>query len=500
VDLLDWIERHAGFTPDKSAIRFYGADLSYRAFHGHCLRMAGFLERDLGIGRGDRVALLGANSPDLLALFFACSRLGAIFVPLNWRLAAPEVKSLLADCRPKALFVEAEFQPAIDALAGDPAVPQTVAMGTPLAQRLAATRPSATRSGGPEDAQLICYTSGTTGTPKGAMLSQISFVYNALNSTHLNDLGASDTVLSTLPMFHVGGLNIQSLPALHAGARLILHPRFEPDAFLDAIERERPDLTLMVPAQLTAMFGHPRWAGADLSSLRLIGIGSTLVPEALFKPMQARGLDMVQVYGLTETSPIASYQTPEMARRKPASAGLAALHCEIRVVDETGADVAAGVAGEILVRGPNVMMGYWGQPQATAEVLKNGWFHTGDLGHFDDEGILVVDDRKKDMIISGGENIYPAALEQILAECGDIAESAVVGRADERWGEVAVAVIVPKPGRVVDPARIGALFQDRVARYKHPRDVVIVDRLPRNAMGKVVKADVRRMVSRENKS
>ncbi|MBI4967487.1 MAG: long-chain fatty acid--CoA ligase [Rhodospirillales bacterium] len=500
MDLLDWIERHAGFTPEKTAIRFAGADLSYRAFHGLCLRMAGLLEAELGIGRGDRVALLGANSPDLLALFFACSRLGAIFVPLNWRLAAPEVKTLLADCRPKALFVEAEFQPVIDALGADPVPPRTVAMGTPLAQRLAAIAPTAIRRGGPDDAQLICYTSGTTGAPKGAMLSQNSFVFNAIHSTHLNDLRTGDTVLSTLPMFHVGGLNIQSLPALHAGARLILHPRFDPDAFLDAVERERPDLTLVVPAQLTALFNHPRWDKADLSSLRRIGIGSTLVPEALFKPMQARGLDMVQVYGLTETSPIATYQTPEMARRKPTSAGRAALHCEIRVVDEAGADRATGVSGEILVRGPNVMMGYWNQPEASAEVLTDGWFHTGDIGHFDDEGILVVDDRKKDMIISGGENIYPAALEQILAECGDIAESAVVGRADERWGEVAVAVVVPKPGRVLDPARVSALFQDRVARYKHPRDVVFVDRLPRNAMGKVVKADVRKMVSRENKS
>ena len=241
-------------------------------------------------------------------------------------------------------------------------------------------------------------------------------------------------ILTTLPLFHVGGLNNQTTPALRMGCTVVLHPKFEVEATFDAIERERITLTVLVPAQLEAMMAHPRWSSADFSSLRMITSGSMIVPERLIRAVHARGVPLVQVYGSTETCPIAACQKAADAQRKIGSAGRAAAHCEVRIVDDDGHDVAPGASGEILVRGPNVMSGYWNDRQATDAVLVDGWFHTGDMGHLDADGYLYVDGRRKDMIISGGENIYPAEIENLLMESPDIAEASVVGWPDAALG------------------------------------------------------------------
>ena len=278
---------------------------------------------------------------------------------------------------------------------------------------------------------------------------------------------------------------------------MVLHPKFDADATFDAIEQERITLTVLVPAQLEMMIARPRWETADLSSLRMITTGSTIVPERLIREVHRRGVPLVQIYGSTETCPIAAYVKAADAQRKAGSAGRAAPHCSLRIVGDDGRDVKPGATGEILVRGPNVMSAYWNDPQASAAVLADGWFRTGDMGHQDSDGYLWVDGRKKEMIISGGENIYPAEIENLLGESPDIAEVAVVGRPDERWGEVVVAVVVPLEGRTLDAGHVLQLLEGRIARYKLPKEVVFLDELPRTALGKVRKDDVRRLVARK---
>ena len=496
MDLSHWIERQAGYAPAKCAIRFAGREISYAALAARIDTTARALA-SANVGVGDRVAFLGLNHPEMIALLFACARVGAMLAPLNWRLAAPEHRATLADCTPKLLVAEASFAAGMETLVqGLPAI-RTVALGdVPGGESYeafvaAGASAAAPRAGDDSLPVLLCYTSGSTGRPKGVLLTQGALFANAVNSTHMHGITAEDRVLTTLPLFHVGGLNILTLPALHAGATVTLHAKFDPAATLDAIEREAITLTVLVPAQIDALRVLPRWKAVRLDSLRMITTGSQIVPPRIFEIVHTRGVPLVEVYGSTETAPIATYMPAHEARRKAGSAGLPAMHCEVRVADESGADVAPGTSGEILIRGPNVMVGYWGNPEATAEAMRGGWFHSGDVGHLDADGWLVVDGRIKDMIISGGENIYPAEIENVLADCESVAEVAVVGRPDERWGESVVAVVVPKPGRTVIERELLAALEGRVARYKHPRAIVTVAQLPRTALGKVQKAEVR---------
>jgi len=500
--LRDWIHRHAGCTPERVAIRFPGRDLSYAALALLVDRYASALAAS-GVGRGGCVAFLGLNSPDEIALLFACARLGAMFMPLNWRLAAPEHRQILADCPPAVLLVEAPFVAQTETLraalgatvlvASGPATKGWVDCETFLAR---ADRPApCDPSVGPDTPLLVCYTSGSMGKPKGVVLSQGALECNAANSADMHEMVPEDRILTTVPLFHVGGLNNQTTPALCMGCTVVLHPKFDVKATFDAIERERITLTQLVPAQITMMMENPRWASADFSSLRMILTGSTVVPKHQIHAVHARGVPLVQVYGATETCPIAACLKAGEAERKAGSAGRAAAHCALRIVDDFGQDVAQGATGEILVRGPNVMSGYWNAPQATADVLIDGWFHTGDMGHFDAEGYLYVSGRRKEMIISGGENIYPAEIENVLVESPDIAEASVVGSPDPRWGEIAVAVVVPRPGRRLAEADVMKQMEGRIARFKHPKQVVFIDELPKTALGKVRREEVRRLVA-----
>jgi len=502
MDLAHWVERSAAFSPDKLAIRFAGDDLDYAAFAERIRRSCDRLVA-LGVRPGDRVAYLGRNHPEMLALLFACARRRAIVVPLSWRHATPEHARVLADCSPRAILVDASFTERAQALHDDHPDMIWTTLGEVPAGWIAwdDLQPSpgmqhAPLAGGSlEDPVLVCYTSGSTGVPKGVVLSQNALFWNALNSAHMHDLSSSDRVLTTLPLFHVGGLNILTLPAFHAGASVTLHEQFDPLAALEAIERERITLTVLVPAQLTAMMDHPRWRQTDLSSLRMITTGSTIISESFTRSVNDHGPRLVQVYGSTETCPIAAYVRAENAVRKAGAAGLPALHCEVRVVDGEDKDVAPGQDGEIIVRGPNVSRGYWQAPETTAEAFRGGWYHSNDIGHFDDEGYLYVVSRKTDMIISGGENIYPAELENILLECSAIREACIIGRPDERWGEALVAIVVLQSDLRMTEAEVLALFDDRIARYKRPREIRFADALPRTALGKVMRSEVLRTIS-----
>ncbi len=498
IDLSSWIERWAEFCPDKTALHFEGDDIPYAALAARVERLAQALKGELGIAAGDRLAHLGPNGPEILDLAFACARLGAILVPLNWRLAPPEHLYMLRDCTARAILVAPDFTGQCEELRAELPGMAFVAYGAapdgwiPYDDLLAGAAGEG-RNGhaGYASPFLLVYTSGTTGRPKGALLTQEAIFWNAVNSIHNHDLGHADHVLTTIPMFHVGGLNIQTTPALHVGATVTIQRRFDAGEMLAAIADRRPTLTVMVPAMMQAMIAHPDWAAADLGSLRGINTGSAPVPEALIRPFLARGVAIGQIYGATETAPIAVYLRFEDGVDRIGSCGKPALHCEVKIVDAGGAEVPPETRGEIVVRGPNVMREYWQNPEATAEALTDGWFHTGDVAHRDADGFYYIDDRKKDVVISGGENVYPAELENLLADCEDIAEAAVIGQADERWGEVPVAYVVRRPDAELTAQDVLALFDGRLARYKHPRRVVFVDALPRNAMGKVQKFALR---------
>ncbi|MBL8318772.1 MAG: AMP-binding protein [Burkholderiaceae bacterium] len=503
MNVCEWIRTNARLRRDHTALCAPDGRWTYAAFDRLVEETAALLAAQ-GIGRGDALAWLALNSGTMLAALFACARRGAMFVPINWRLEPAEHRALLAECQPALLVADDPFTAACADQAVAPAGTRCVALGATVPRGWAswdAWRERARVAGAGADAPgddaplLLCYTSGSTGRPKGAVLSHAALQANADASVDMHGLRSDDRVLTTLPLFHVGGLNIQTTPALRTGCTVWLHPKFDADAALDTIVRERITLTVLVPAQLQALIAHPRWAGADLSSLRMISTGSTVVPEALIRAVHARGIPMVQVWGATETAPIAACLHADEAFRKAGSTGRAACDCELRIVDPLGRDVPAGTSGEILVRGANVMSGYWRDAKATAQALADGWFHSGDSGHLDDDGFLWVDGRLKDMIISGGENVSPAEVEAVLLDCAEIAEAAVVGRPDERWGEVVVAVVAPKSGAAIEPAHVFGLFQGRLARFKHPKDLLVVDALPRNALGKVLKDDVRKLVA-----
>ena len=466
MNLSRFIEHWALHAPDKVALRFQAQEWTYVQFW----RRIELATRALGVSKGERIAWLGYNHPDMLALLFAAARLGAILVPLNWRLAAAEHAAILRDCTPRLLYCDAAFEL------------QARKLGVLPGDWRDKGAPNLT--GDDEDDLLIVYTSGTTATSKGAVLQQRAVLWNGYNSMHAHDLRQDDHVLTALPLFHVGGLNIQTLPALLAGARVTLQPRFEPGAWLHDVVALRPTLSLLVPATLAAVIGHPDWAKADLSCLRLLNTGSMAVPASLIEAFHARGVPVGQIYGSTETAPVATALLRQDAMRKPGSAGKPAMHCEVKLVQ-----------GEIWVRGPNVMRGYWNDDAATAAALTpEGWFRTGDLARIDDEGYYWIMGRSKDLIISGGENVYPAELENVLADCPLIAEAAVVGMEDAKWGEAACAVVVRRAGAQLDQAAVLALFEDRLARFKHPRRIVFVDRLPKNALGKVQKSELRKLL------
>jgi fatty-acyl-CoA synthase len=466
LDLAGFVERWANRTPSKAAIRFGDQVLTYASLWQRIERATNSLD----VEKGKRVAWLGYNHPAMLVLLFALARLGAILVPLNWRLTVAEHEQMLRDCSPKFLFFDPEFEEHAGKLGVPPG-------------RLDQEHGNA-RAGSEEDDVLIVYTSGTTGKAKGAVLTQSALTWNALNSFHAHGLEESDHVLTALPMFHVGGLNIQTLPALLAGATVTLHKRFEPGAWLADVAGLRPTLSLLVPAAMRAVIAHPDWSRTDLSSLRLLNSGSMVVPDSLIQAFHARGVPVGQVYGATETAPIATALLAKDAMRKPGSAGTPVPHCELKLVE-----------GEVWIRGPAVMRGYWGSSgDEDSGLTDDGWFRSGDLARVDDEGFYWIVGRSKDVIITGGENVHPAELENVLADCPAILEAAVVGIPDPKWGEATCAVVVMKPGSVLPEAELVKLFEGRLARYKHPRRVVYLGELPRNAMGKVQKDELRRLL------
>jgi len=503
-----WIEKWAVATPAKVAIHFEGQPITYPEFDRRIKACARMLKNRLGVQAGDRIAYLGHNDPQMLVFVFACARLGAIFVPLNWRLAPKEHLHMLKDSGATLLFVDEPYHEPTEALKKDLPDCKFVAVrgnskpNWPQLNELLqdAQGEDFDPDTGLDKPLLIIYTSGTTGFPKGAVLSQEAVQYNAFNSTILHDMTSQDLILTVLPLFHVGGLNNQTSAGFYAGATVILHRVFNPQMVLDSIVHEKPTLTIMLPAHMPVLRALPEWDTSDLSSLRSVMTGSTKIPDEMTRYWHGKGIPLLQMYGASETCPIAIHQTANNAFATEGSIGFPAMHCEVRIVDDRGEDCATGEPGEILIRGKNVMSHYWNNDEATKSNLVDGWFYSGDIGYVDETGCYHFVDRKKDVIISGSENIYPAEIENVLMDHPDILEVAVVGREDARWGEVPVAVIAKRKNSELGKDEILAWLNGKLGKFKHPRDVIFVDALPRNEMRKVLKNAVRDMVNQaENK-
>ncbi|MER7169922.1 acyl-CoA synthetase [Streptomyces mesophilus] len=494
-----WPARRARKTPRRTALVHDGSTITYGELHRRVLQLAHAL-RMLGVQRGDRVGYLGPNHPSFLETLFATGVIGAVFVPLNTRLAAPEIGYQLADSGVSVLIHAPAHAQLVDSLRATTDVRVHVALSGPspdtvgYAEMLrAAPEDPLDEPVAPDDLCLIMYTSGTTGRPKGAALTHANLTWNALNVLVDTDLIADETALVSAPLFHTAGLNMLTLPVLLKGGTCVLVPSFDPEATFELIERHRVTFMFGVPTMFKELARSPKWPAADLTSLRLLTCGGSPVPPSLIETYAARGLTFLQGYGMTEAAPGTLFLDAAHAVAKTGSAGVPHFFTDVRVVGPDGAEVEPGEPGEVLVNGPHVMAGYWGLPEQSAAVLRDGWFHTGDLAVLDEDGYAFITDRLKDMIISGGENIYPAEVEKAIAADPDVLDCAVIGVPDPKWGEVGRAVVIPRPGSGLTPARVLEALRGVLASYKIPKSVVFADELPRNAAGKILKSRLREL-------
>ena len=502
----DWIAHHARNSGDDvAAVDLHeNRRLTYREFDRRIGRLAAWL-RGAGVGRGDRTAILAQNCTDFFELQFACQRLGAIFTPLNWRLTVPELSFIVGDCAPRVLIHDQEFADTAAALLPSVEGMRLLSRGggaSDYERALASVEPLAAAGCervGLEDVSTIMYTSGTTGRPKGAQITHGMTFWNAVNLGMPAEIGYSSVFLAALPLFHTGGLNCYSNPVFHAGGTVLIPRSFDPGEALRMIADPAVGLTHFfgVPAHYQFMLQHPDFDKTDLSRLRVAGVGGAPMPVPLLEGWIARGVDLIQGYGMTETSPSVLCLDRRHAARKIGSSGKPVLHTEVRVVDAEGNDVAQGEMGELWVRGPNVTPGYWNRPEANRGSFTDGWLHTGDAVRVDEEGFYYIVDRTKDMYISGGENVYPAEVESVLYQIPQLAEAAIIGVPDERWGEVGKAIVAVKPGQVLTEQQILDHCSENLARFKLPRYVEFVDALPRNATGKVHKPTLRQTFGRQ---
>jgi fatty-acyl-CoA synthase len=517
-----WLSDRARSCPSAIAIEYAGRGMTYAQLHGLALGMSGVLAR-LGVQRGDRVATLTENSPEHVALLFACGRLGAALVPLNWRLTGPELAAQLDVVSPSVLASSPAYEalacqaaaksqgaPELVELAGmagaataprrGPArgMPGSALAGSALAgSALAGSAPvgsapvgSAPVGSGVADSDplLVVFTSGSTGRPKGAVLSHANCFWTNLALDLALPLVREDVVLAVLPQFHVGGWNVQPLQALWKGAKVVLEAGFDAERALWLIEKRGVTTMMGVPTNYLRMAEAPGFAATCLSSLRFVVTGGAPLPAGVLEAWQRRGVGMAQGYGLTEAGPNVASLAPEDAKAHPGSVGKPYSFVEVALHDPESGAVAEGVgSGELWVSGPSVFSGYWADEAATAEVLVGGWLRTGDLAGRDPDGYLQISGRLKDMYISGGENVYPAEVEAVLSSHPGIAEAAVVAAPDPRWGESGVAFVRLRAGARVGPGEILAHCRGRLARYKVPWQVVVVKELPRLGSGKVDK-------------
>jgi fatty-acyl-CoA synthase len=502
-NVASWLVAHAARQGRRPALRDAERALDYAALEARCARAAGAL-RARGVAPGERVALLLGNRSAMLEAVLAAARLGAIAAPLNTRLAAPELAEQLDDCRPAVLLHEAALASLADAACAGArrAAPARLAVGgTPdafeAALAAAAPRREVTPVS-PEDPLILMYTSGTTGVPKGALLPHRKTLYNCRNAGAFFRLERDDRVLTVVPLFHSFGLSILALPTLWAGGEVVLQPRFDASAVWRAVAAQRITFLGGVPTMFTALLEAFDRERPDVSSVRFLFTAGAAIPVDVIHAFAARGLALKQGFGQTETSILCCLDAAD-AVRKAGSVGRPVPHAELRIVRRESLsrrppdweDCAVGESGEIVVRGPITMTGYWERPEATAETLRDGWLLTGDLGRFDAEGFVTLDGRSKELFISGGENVYPRQVEAAYEQHPAVREVAVVGVPDPRWGEVGCAYLVLRPGATLDAAELTRFGRERLAVFKVPQRFVAVAELPRTASGKVQKHRLR---------
>ncbi|NDJ60891.1 MAG: long-chain fatty acid--CoA ligase [Chloroflexi bacterium] len=494
----DWLEKRAQLSPERIALQdaATGQELTYAAWNINANRTANYL-RSLGVQRGDRVAVYATNSFAYLDIWHACGKIGAILQNLNWRLTIPEIAQLLQDAAPVVLAYSAEYVEAVAQLRQDlPSVRHYIAVdeatAAPNDQYLAerATYPAILTEHPnlhPDDPWVICYTGGTTGLPKGAILTHSNMAWNSVNTVMSWGLTPDDVAILNAPLFHTGGLNVFTLPLIHIGGKSIVCKSFDADQVFDLIERAGVTLYFGVPTMFVVMQGHPRWQTADFSRMKLVISGGAPCPLPIFERFWVKSVDFKTGYGLTEAGPNTFWLPAADVRRKPGAVGFPLFHIDVKIVHRDGSLCGANEPGELLIRGPHVTPGYWNRPDATTEAIRDGWLHTGDLATCDDEGYYTIVGRLKDMIISGGENIYPAEIESALHAHPAVEEAALIGVPDEKWGEVGRAVVVLRPDQRTDEDTLKSFLETRLAKYKIPKSFVFVAELPKTGPGKIDK-------------
>lgn len=504
----DWLARRAVLSGDKIAITDFasGASLTYRQLDERAIRLANYLRDKCKVRTGERIAILSTNRTEILEAFFAAAKLTAVLVPLNHRLTASELHYILKDCEPRVTLYEYAFASTIKDLqtrgiinhviefddAADDTKDDTKhdcyerALADSHAEQIEVAAFDA------EMPLLVIYTSGTTGRPKGAILSHRMIAWNSFN-THLAwNLTASDVTTCHAPLFHTGGFNVLTLPLLHAGAKIVMLPCFDAHQVLQAIEQHACTIFFGVPTMFQMMLESPRFASTNLSSIRYFISGGAPCPVPLIKSYQRHGISFLQGYGLTEVGPNCFTLDANNAMRKAGSIGFPTMHSAARLVNETGDDVDAAEVGELWLRGGHTCSGYWRNEAATQTAFSDGWFRTGDLARRDTEGFYYIVGRAKDLIISGGENIYPAEVEAVLHAHPLVAAAAVIGITDDKWGEVPVAFIIAR--QQVTATEVTEFCESRLARYKTPKRIFFVDDFPLSASGKIIKRQLKNLI------
>jgi len=495
MNIGDWIRKWCELTPQKVVVIDDGHEFSYRELNQRCNQVANFLLQK-GIDKGDRVGVLLYNCHEYLEIYFALAKIGAIIVPLNWRMAPPETAYILNDCRAGYLFFGEEFlDTALHIRNNVEQVRNYISLGEENVrwaenyhkiEACASNEPTGFQEPDLEDPHLILYTSGTTGFPKGAVLSNRKTLFNALNANIFYKLTPIDIFLVSRPLFHSGGLLVDSTPALYIGATVIYKRRFSPQEYLEAIEKYHVTIIETSATFLNFMLKECDLGQHNLRSLKSCFTGGERVPTAVLREYHKRGIPLSQIFGMTETS-IVTWLSSDDAIRKIGSVGKPVLHGEVRILNRDMQKIKPGEIGEIVVRGPILMSGYWNKPDITGEVIRNGWFHTGDLATIDEEGFIYIVDREKDMFISGGENVYPAEVEKVLLANPKVLDVAVYGVSDEKWGEVGKASIILQEKAKMSASEVVKFLHAKIARFKIPKYIEFVDKFPRTATGKIQK-------------
>ncbi|MBA2175904.1 o-succinylbenzoate--CoA ligase [Halobacillus locisalis] len=479
----EWIHKRGEITPERMAIIGESHQFTYQELSQKVEEMAWMFKSKLHIGKGDRLAILSQNREEYMIAYFAVAQLGAIIVPLNVRLTAAELAFQVNDSGAKALLYEQEMEALYEELS-DLANFENAYFFSEL---IGKAQGDVGHHGKSDDPFIICYTSGTTGKPKGAVLTQENMFWNAINNQHALDLTSDDRTLVILPLFHIGGVGLFALPTLLTGGTMLIPRAFDPEQVIEWIEQYQITVVMGVPTIHNSIRQSPSFEKADFKSVRWFYSGGAPCPKELIQAYLDRGLRFGQGFGMTETAPTVFMIAKEDCERKAGSIGKPVTFCDVRLMKEDGTPAQPGEVGELLIRGPNVMKEYWGLPDETASTIRDGWLYSGDLARQDDEGFFYIAGRKKDMIISGGENIYPLEVEQHINEFREVSEVAVIGVADDKWGEVPVAFVSFHRTQSLQKDDIQAYCRQRLARYKVPKDVIIMSELPKNATGKIDK-------------